>query len=96
MATLYVSYVVGVDKEVADGVVGSETVTTSGTSAQTGVIPKHAGIAILFSDTAHYVTIGNDPTAAAGNSIYVPANVQREIRIRNYGSQTLKIAAITA
>lgn len=96
MATLYVSYLGGVDKMVADSIVGSTTITTSGTSAQSGTIPKNVGIVVLFSDTAHYVTVGNDPTAAAANSIYVPASFTREIRVQNGYGVDLKVAAITA
>lgn len=96
MATLYVSYFGGVDKQVAADPIKSETVTTSTTTAATGAIPSGAVVASLFSDTAHYVTIGTDtPTAAITNSFYLPANTVREIRTFNGDGVARKIAAIT-
>jgi len=96
MATLYVSYLGGVEKQVAYDIVGSETITTSGTSAQSAAIPQHAGIAVFYSDTAHYVLTGTNPTATATTGLYIPANFAREISIKNGKGNTLKIAAITA
>jgi hypothetical protein len=96
MATLYVSYFGSVDKLVAGDPIKTETVTTSTESAATGEIPDGAVIASLFSDTAHYVTIGTDtPTAAITNSFYLPANQMRELRTFNGHGAARKIAAIT-
>lgn len=89
MATLYVSYIGAVENGVSASPLGCETVTTSGTSAQaTG----NAGAAciMLYSDAAHYVTFGANPTATATNGIYVPASVP--IWLDNAGA---KLAAIT-
>ena len=95
MATLYVSYFSFEEKKVASGLVGSTTITTSGTSAATAdVIPDSAGIVAVHSDAAHYVTIGNDPTATATNGVYVPANATREIAVSPV-NKDLKVAAIT-
>jgi len=97
MATLYISYFGSVDKLVAGDPIKSETITTSGTSAASGVVPSNAAVAAIHSDTAHYVTIGaGTPTAAITNSFYLPPNVTREIRTFPAGQTALKIAAITA
>lgn len=73
MATLYVSWLGGAVLNCAVDPVKGETVTTSGTSAQSGVNPG-GRVAQLYSDTAHYVMTGSDPTASADNGLYVPAN----------------------
>lgn len=94
MATMYVSYGAGVEKGVIKSPAGSTSFTTSGTSAKTAAAPPlNAGIAVVFSDTAHYVAVGpySSVTAAASNGIYVPANQQREIAL-NPGDG---VAAIT-
>jgi hypothetical protein len=92
MATLYVSWLGGVEKYVAKDPLGCTTVTTSGTSAKTSTNPG-AAIAVVFSDAAHYVNTGPSAsvTATATNGIYVPANVERHIAM-NFGDE---IAAIT-
>jgi hypothetical protein len=90
MATLYVSWLGGAVLNCAVDPIKSETVTTSGTSAQSGANPG-ARVAQLRSDAAHYVTTGGDPTATAGKSVYVPANETYYLAV---GSNQ-KIAAIT-
>lgn len=96
MATLYVSYFGSVDKLVAGDPIKTETVTTSGTSAATGVVPSNAAVAAVHSDAAHYVTIGSGtPTAAITNGFYLPANMTREVRTFPAGQTALKIAAVT-
>jgi hypothetical protein len=95
MATLFISFIGGVENGVASKVLGSATVTTSGTSAKTATAaPTGASIAIVVSDAAHYVAFGPQATvtAAAANGIYVPANIERHVAI-NAGNG---IAAITA
>lgn len=90
MASLYVSWIGDVTNGIGSSPMGSEVVTTSGTSAQSGANP--AGEAVqLFSDAAHYVAVGDNPTATAGNGIYVPANQAFYLAIGN----GKKIAAIT-
>lgn len=94
MATLYVSYLGGVQYGVAKEPISAVTVTTSTTTAKTAAAaPDNAGIAVVVSDTAHYVNTGPQAsvTAAASNSIYVPANVERHFAI-NPGDG---VAAIT-
>ena len=94
MATLYVSYIGGVQNMVAKDPIGATTVTTSGTTAKTGAAaPAGTAIAVVFSDAAHYVNTGPQAsvTAAAATSMYVPANVERHIAI-NPGDG---VAAIT-
>lgn len=97
MATLYISYLSGAEKGVAQGIVGSVTLTTSGTSADV-TVPSGVGIVSVYSDAAHYVAqqSGDTVTAAAGNSIYVPAGQIREIKVDSGFGRTMKIAAITA
>lgn len=90
MATLYVSWIGGVVSNCAQEPVKSETVTTSGTSAQSGANPAGA-VVQLFSDAAHYVDVGSDPTATAANGVYVPANQVYHLSVPNGA----KIAAIT-
>lgn len=92
MASLYISYFGSVQHGVAADPVKSEVVTTSGTSAQSGVIPGGI-VAVLRSDAAHYVAIGADPTAAEGaGSFYAPANADFAVRVM----QGQKLAAVTA
>jgi hypothetical protein len=94
MATLYVSYIGGVQDMVAKDPISTVTVTTSGSTAKTAAAaPDEAKIAVIFSDAAHYVNTGAQAsvTAAASNGIYVPANTERHLRI-NPGDG---IAAIT-
>lgn len=94
MATMYVSYLGGVQFGVAKDPVSATTITTSGTTAKTGAAaPADAMIAVVVSDTAHYVNTGPQATveAAASNGMYVPANVERHIAI-NPGDG---VAAIT-
>lgn len=90
MATLYVSWIGGVSNNCAREPIKSETVTTSGTSAQSGANPSGA-IVQLFSDAAHYVDVGSDPTATAANGVYVPASTLYHIAVPD----GVKIAAIT-
>jgi hypothetical protein len=93
MATLYVSWVGGVQFGVAKEPIAAVTVTTSGTTAKSSVAPAGAAIAVIVSDAAHYVNTGPEAsvTAAATNSMYVPANAERHIAI-NPGDA---VAAIT-
>jgi len=94
MATLYVSYLGGVQYDVAKDPISATTITTSGTTAKTGAAaPASAAIAVVVSDAAHYVNTGPQATvtAAASSGVYVPANIERHIAI-NPGDG---IAAIT-
>lgn len=91
MATLYVSYYGTVESGCGSNPVASETVTTSGTSAQSGANANWGVVAMLYSSAAHYFTVGANPTAAAGNSCYLPANTALWVAI---GPEE-KIAAIT-
>lgn len=94
MATMYVSYLGGVQHGVAKEPIGSTTITTSGTSAKTGSAPPSGtAIAVVVSDAAHYVNVGTfaSVTAAASTGMYVPANVERHLSI-NPGEG---VAAIT-
>ena len=84
MATLYVSYLGGVDYSVAKNPLGSATITTSGTTARAaGNATRSAAIAVVTSDAAHYVSVGpaDSVTASAATGLYVGANQQREIAL---------------
>lgn len=94
MADLIISFYGAVDNGCAGDPLGSETVTTSGTSAQSAANTEGAVVASLYSTAAHYVTVGNDPTAAAANSFYLPASTVMWLDLR--ANLTDKIAAITA
>lgn len=96
MATLYISYFGAVRDHIAGTPIGSETVTTSTTTAASGAVPQAAKAIAVVSDTAHYVTIGSGtPTATATNGFYLPANQIREISVGFNTSTTVKLAAIT-
>ena len=85
MATLQVSYVGGVEKGVAKGIIGGTTITTSGATAKTSsAAPLEAGIVVVFSDAAHRVVNGPQATveASATTGLYVPANVERHFTIK--------------
>lgn len=90
MATLYVSYYGAVDNQCASLPLGSEAVTTSATSAQANGNAS-AAVVMVFSDTAHYVTFGSNPTATMGTGAFIPANTP--FWLDNTGA---KLAAITA
>lgn len=93
MADLRVSYIGGVEKGVAKEPMASQTVTTSATSARSTANPG-AGIAVVFSDTAHWINTGPAATvtATATNGMFLPANVERHLAL-NLGEE---VAAITA
>jgi hypothetical protein len=92
MADLYVSYFGDVSKGVATGPKGSQVVTTS-TSSASGTTPEGSKVAALFSDTAHYVTTGDSPTATIGNGFYLPASTLYWVDLEQGLGDT--IAAIT-
>jgi len=93
MASLIISYYGTVQNHCASNPIATETVTTSGTSAQGTANSKGAAVASLYSTAAHYFTVGSDPTAAATNSGYLPASTLLWIDLN---ALTDKIAAITA
>lgn len=74
MATLYISLFGGVDNLCASAPLGTTALTTSTTSAQSAANSGGALVASLYSDAAHYVAVGSNPTASASNGAYVPAN----------------------
>lgn len=98
MATLYISYFGSNQSGAIDGIIKSETITTSAITAASGVVPTSAQYAQITSTAAHYVTIGTGtPTAAATNSVVQGANLAITLRVNNgTGSEAQKIAAITA
>jgi len=98
MATFFISYFGTVDKGVAGDPIKAETVTTSATSARSAVIPSGAVIAKIQSDTAHYVTIGDDPAAtqAGAGMAFAAAGELLWLRTDRHGLANYKIAAVTA
>lgn len=93
MANLIISYYAGVENGCASTPLRSETIVTSITSAQGAANTAGAAVASLFSDTAHYFTTGDNPTAAATNGAYLPASTLVWLDLNGL---TGKIAAITA
>lgn len=94
MATLYVSYLGGVQDMVGKEPISVVTITTSGTTAKTAAAaPAEASIAVIWSDAAHIVNTGPQAsvTAAATSGMLVPANTERHLKI-NPGDG---VAAIT-
>lgn len=91
MASLIISYYGAVERGCAKSPLGSETVTTSATSAQ-GAVQNAAVVASLYSDAAHYFNEGTNPTATALAGAYLPANSLVWVSI----SAARRIAAITA
>lgn len=94
MATLNISYFAAVENNCASGPMGSESVTTSGTSAQGSANSNGASVARLWSDVAHWVATGSNPTATSTNGFYLPASQFFDLDLSE--SLTDKIAAITA
>ena len=93
MATLYVSYYGAVNNRVSGQPQFVDVLTTSTTSTQgTANTNKGAIVASLFSDTAHYYTVGADPTAAVTSGAYLPANTLVWVALDGLGS---KVAART-
>ena len=93
MASLIISYYGSVQNSCASTPLFTETVTTSGTSAQGTANAKGGVVASLYSTAAHYFTVGSNPTAAATNSAYLPASTLLWLDLNTLGD---KIAAITA
>lgn len=93
MASLYISYFGGVENNCAARPAKSETVTTSGTSAQGAVNTDGAAVVSLFSTAAHWVTVGSNPTATATNGFYLPASTLMWLDMDGLGN---RLAAITA
>lgn len=61
----------------------SETVTTSGTSAQTTGTSDGVGVATIFCASALYALAGSNPTVTATNGRYIPANLPIDIRVED-------------
>lgn len=91
MATLYISRYAGVSHNCGQDPMGTQALTTSGTSAQSTANTNGASVAMLFSDVAHYVTEGSDPTATTANSVLVPGGVPIWLRL----TMGHKLAALT-
>jgi hypothetical protein len=99
MATLHVAWIRsssggGSDPgQCIDDIVSSENVTTSGTTARSGVKPANATHALVTSiDSDHYVTnAGLTATAAATNTVVIKSGSFHAFRV---GSGE-KIAAVT-
>jgi hypothetical protein len=79
MATLHVAWITSTGGSQSDpgqcisDIISAETVTTSGTSAKSGVRPSNATHAVVSAtDAAHYVTnAGLSADAAATNSVWI-------------------------
>lgn len=83
MATAYVAFGFaggqgsdGFQSQVINGAPSaSETITTSGTAAQSTNAATRDGIVRIYCDTAVYATIGPNPTATPTNSWIIPAGI---------------------
>ncbi len=83
MPTMYVSWIGGVESQVASTPISSNTLTTSAVSVKTSTAPANATMAVVFGDAPHYVAVGPQAsvTAASTSGIFVPANFERHIAI---------------
>ena len=74
MATVYVTIGPVVTRDVFNGALGrSETITSSGTTAQGSLTANRGEIAQIVCATAVYASCNS--TAAAATAVYCPANV---------------------
>lgn len=77
MATLYVSYCAGFSAGKIVGPKGTAILTTNGVTSERTSSTPGATMAVIHSDTAHYVNVGpaGAVTAAQSTGVYVPANL---------------------
>jgi hypothetical protein len=59
-----------------------EKVTTSGTSAQSAVMPANTSTVRVVGSAACYIIFGENPTALATTSIYMPAGLVEYFAIK--------------
>lgn len=90
---LHITYWSGAagDLPITAGDISSETLSISGTSAQSGAAPTEARIVSVYATEAARFTVGSNPTASA-TSAYIAAGE----RIWRSIEATQKIAGITA
>jgi hypothetical protein len=93
MANLIISFYGSAQNGCGSQPGGSQVVVTSAVSAQSAANANGAEVVSLWSDTAHYVTVGANPTATATNGVYVPALTLHWLDLNGTAD---KIAAITA
>ncbi len=60
----------------------TEAITTSATSVTTVSEALDDGVAVIFSDAAHYVVVGPAPTAAATTGWYSPASQSLDVKVK--------------
>ena len=58
----------------------SETIASSGTTAQGSLVAGQNETVAIFCDTAIYVTLGADPTATATNGRFIPGGRATDIK----------------
>ncbi|MEM8616613.1 MAG: hypothetical protein AAGF20_06725 [Pseudomonadota bacterium] len=85
MATMNVSWLGGVDREVGVTPKGGDDVTTNAPGGATVRVENPGGlIAQMFSDAPHYVAVGDNTTnVASDNRVYVPASQTYWLRVDN-------------
>jgi hypothetical protein len=91
MATLIISRYAAVENNMGSGPCGSQSLTTSGTSAQSSGNTNGAAAVMLYSTAAHWFVTAADPTATATNGAYLPASTPIWVKV----GMGEKIAAIT-
>lgn len=83
MATLNVSWLGGVDREVGVTPKGGDDINTNAAGGATVRAENPGGlIAQLFSDAPHYVAVGDNTTnVVTTNRVYVPASQTYWLRV---------------
>ncbi len=71
----------------------AETITTSGTSAQTTITAKAGEMLRVTTDVGIFIAVGASPTAASGSGDYIPAGQVADL---GYLTAGWKVAVIEA
>lgn len=90
MATVYLTFSAGERARLGTGALvakasyaRSETVTSSGTSAQSTFTAKDGeGVVKVFCDTAVVVNAGANPTASLATGVYIPAGQSEWVSVQ--------------
>lgn len=88
---LEISWLTGENHQVEYGPLASQSLTISGTSAQSNAGPQSASIVTVYATEAARFELGQNPTAAA-TSTYIGANERRWVWCKGGD----KVAGITA
>ena len=86
MATVYVSIGPAGQKgsiDIHSGPGRSETITSSGVTAQGALVARSQEAATIFCPTAVYATVGANPTASTSVGYYVPGGIPYDIMMQS-------------